>query len=157
MANQLSNELLAQLFAQASDDPFLTLVTLSHETFTDDIRLVNNTVAITSRGNVYEAFPMKIRFPVDDGETARDFQIDFDNVSLELVERIRTVTSQIGVKIEMILASMPDVPQMTQEDLLIASLTYSVKKITARIVIDSFLNVGLTSETYGPTNFPGIF
>lgn len=157
MANQLSNELLAQLFAQESSDPFLTLVTLSHSSFDADVRLVNNSVSITSRGNVFEAFPMKIRFPIDDGETARDFQIVFDNVSLELIEKMRTVTTQIGIKIELILASMPDVVQMSQQDLFLNNITYSAQNITAKIVLDNFLNVALTSETYSPKNYPGIF
>lgn len=157
MANQLSPELLAQLYAQESEDPFLTLVTLSHVSFASDIRLVNNTKDITSRGLLFQAFPMSIRFPVDDGETARDFVIDFDNVNLDLIEEIRTVTTQIGVKLEMILASIPDEVQIVQDELKIASVSYTAQRVTARIILDSFLNVEMTSEKYGPTNFPGLF
>lgn len=157
MANQLSPELIAQLFAQESSDPFLTLVTLSHSSFPSDIRLVNNTVDITSRGLVFTAFPMKIRFPVDDGESVRDFSIDMDNVSLTLIEEIRSVTDFIGVKIEMILASLPDVVQISQGELRIQSLTYNAKRISAKVILDSFLNTEMTSEKYGPTNFPGLF
>lgn len=154
--NQLSPQLLAQLFAQESSDPFLTLVTLSHDSF-DTIRLVNNSVNITSRGDVFTAFPMKIRFPVDDGETARDFTIDFDNVGLELIEEIRTVTTPISVKIELILASIPNEVQISQEDLLIEALTYNDKKISAKIALDNFLSTEMTSERYNPSNFPGLF
>lgn len=157
MANQLSPELLAQLYGQTSGDPFLTLVTLSHETFSADIHLVNNTKNITSLSRVFEAFPMKIQFPVDDGQTAKEFTITFDNASLELLEQIRAVTTQIGVKIEMILASMPDAIQIVQDDLLLASVTYDSQKITAKIILDNFLNVEMTCERYNPNNFPGIF
>lgn len=155
--NTLTPELLAQLFKQESEDPFLTLVTLSHSTFPSDIRLVNNSVNITSNGNVFTAFPMKIRLPVDDGESARDFTIEFDNVSRELIEEIRSVTTAIGVKIEMILASMPDTIQMSQEDLLLSAVSYNANRISAKIVMDSFLNVEITSEKYTPTNYPGLF
>jgi hypothetical protein len=156
MANTLSPELLAQLFSQESEDPFLILVTLSHTSF-GDIHLVNNSRAVVSNGVTFDALPMKIRFPVDDGESAREFTIEFDNVSLELIVQIRSVTTAIGVKLEMILASMPDVIQMSQEDLLISSIAYSPQKISAKIGLDSFLNGGLTSESYDPTNFPGLF
>ncbi len=155
MANNLSPELLAQLFGQESGDPFLTLVTLTHSTFT--ARLVNNSTDIVSNGFTFTAFPMKIRLPVDDGETARDFSIDFDNVSLALIENLRSVTDTVGVKIEMILASIPDAIQMSHEDLVIKTITYSGQRISARIVLDSFLEVSMTSEKYTPTNFPGIF
>lgn len=157
MSNNLSPEVLAQIFSQESNDPFLTLITLSHESFDSDIRLVNNTKDVSSRGEVYQGFPMRIRFPMDDGESARDFTIEFDNASLELIEEIRSVTTKIGVKIEMILASLPDTVQIEQADLLINTITYSGQKISARVVLDSFLNVEMTSERYGPTNFPGIF
>lgn len=157
MSNALSPELLAQLFAQDSNDPFLTLITLSHTAFVDDIRIVNNTKPIVSRGNTFQPFPMKIRLPIDDGESSRDFQIDFDNASLELIEEIRTVTTAIDVTMEMILASMPDVVQISQGDLQISGLTYNAQRISAKIVLDSFLNIELTSERYNPTNFPGLF
>lgn len=157
MANQLSNELLAQLFKQESDDPFLTLITLTHPEWTTPVRLVNNTRNITSRGEVYLAFPMRIRMPVDDGETARDFTIDFDNVSLELIEQIRTVTTKIGVTMEMILASIPDAVQIAFTDFAINTISYNASRITAKVVLDSFLNVEMTSERYNPSNFPGIF
>lgn len=157
MSNTLSAELLAQLFAQTSNDPYLTLITLSHESFDEDIRLVNNSADLVSRGLTFQAFPMKIRFPVDDGETARDFTIDFDNASIELIESIRSVTTQISVHLEMVLASLPDVVQVEQGELNIATITYTSTRITARIVLDSFLNVEMTSERYGPSNFGGIF
>ena len=155
MSNDLSTELKAQLFSQESDDPFLTLLTLSHTSFT--ARLVNNSTDIISNGLTFTAFPMKITLPVDDGETARDFTIEFDNVSLDLIANLRSVTGDIGVKIEMILASMPDVIQMSHEDLIIRTITYDEKRIAARIVLDNFLAVGMTSERYTPSAYPGMF
>jgi hypothetical protein len=100
---------------------------------------------------------MSIRFPVDDGETARSFLIEFDNVSLQLIEEIRTVTTPMGVKLEMILASMPDEVQIVQDDLKIQNITYNKYKISATIILDSFLNTEVTCERYGPANFPGLF
>lgn len=156
MSNQLSPALLAQLFAQESNDPFLMLITLSHPTFSD-IRLVNNTEDIVSNGLTYTSFPVTIRLPVDDGETTRELNIDFDNVSLELIDEIRTVTTPINLKIEMILASNPDLVEITLEDLKLRSLTYNKQRISAKIIMDNFLNVELNAEVYGPKNFPGIF
>ena len=155
MSNSISNEVKAQIFSQESDDPFLTLVTLSNPSFT--ARLVNNSRDIVSNGFTFTSFPMKIRMPVDDGETTRDFTIEFDNVSLDLIENLRSVSGDIGVKIELILASIPNVIQMSHADLLIRAVTYDSKRISAQIVLDSFLAVEMTSERYTPSNFPGMF
>lgn len=156
MSNELSPQLLAQIFAQESNDPYLVLFTLTHASFST-IRLVNNSTNITSRGNVFQAFPVRVNLPVDDGQTAREVTIDFDNVSLELIDAIRTVTTQIDVKMEMILASMPDEVQMSLEELKITDISYNKLRISARLFMDSFLSTEMTSEKYNPSNFPGIF
>lgn len=152
----LSNNALAQLFAQESDDPFLLLVTLQHSSF-GTLRLVNNVVDITSRSNVYSAFPMKITLPTDDGESLREVQIEFDNVSLELIQEIRSVTDYIAVTIEMILASDPNSVEIEMGELKIKDLTYNKTSIKAKLFMDDFLNTEMTGEKYTPTNFPGLF
>lgn len=156
MANNLSAELLAQLYYQNSEDPFLTLVTLSHSNF-GTVRLVNNTENIISRGEEYQAFPFKFRLPVDDGETAREVSIEFDNVSLELLDEIRSASTNIDVKLEMILASIPDEVQYSIDELKIQGVNYNKSKITAQLFLDNFLNTAMTSETYTPTLYPGLF
>lgn len=155
MSNELTPELKAQIFAQQSADPFLTLITVSGPSF--EYRLVNNTKDIVSNGKTYSAFPMKIRLSTDDGESARDFQIDFDNASLLLVRAFRSITEPADCRIDMILASMPDVVQISQTDLKIKTITYDSKKITAKIVLDNFLTVSATSERYTPSLYPGMF
>lgn len=155
MSTELSNELKAQLFAQESADPFLTLLTLSGPGFI--FRLVNNTKNITSNGEVFQAFPMKIKLPVDDGESAREFDLTFDNASLELIRALRGITAPINCQIDMILASLPDTVQMSIPDLLIRSISYNKTTISAKVVMDNFLSVAIPSEKYSPTLFPGLF
>lgn len=157
--NDLSQELLAQLYCQESNDPFLTLITLSHSSFASPIRLVNNSVPIISRGNTYQPFPVVIGLPADDGETDRIVTLQFDNVGLELIDEIRTVNDgvQIQVKLEMILASLPDEVQISLEELKILGVSYNQKIITATLGLDDFLNTELSSERYTPTNFRGLF
>jgi hypothetical protein len=157
MANSLTPELLAQLYYQESEDVFLTLLTLTHPSFAGPIRLVNNSVDIISRGQTFTAFPFKLRLPVDDGESAREVSIEFDNVSLEILDELRTVTTSIEVKMEMVLASIPDEVQISIEELKIQTVNYNKQVISARLFLDSFLTTELNSEIYSPTLYPGIF
>ena len=156
MSNTLSPSLLAQLYGQTSSDPFLMLVTISHSAFST-IRLVNNTENIISNGNTFMAFPVRIVLPVDDGETAREVSMELDNVSLELIDEIRTVTTPMDVKIEMVLASDPNFVQISLEELKIRNVSYDKQRITAKLYMDDFLSTSMTSEQYTPQNFPGIF
>lgn len=154
--NNISPQLLAQFYGQNSDDPLLMLVTISHPSFTT-IRLVNNTEDIVSRSNTYLSFPMNITPPADDGETVREVSIEFDNVSLELITEFRQITSPADIKIEIVLASDPDQVQLSYEELKLRNISYDKQRIRAKLYMDSFLNVELTSESYGATNFPGLF
>lgn len=156
MSNELSPQVLAQLYCQESDDPFLTLVTISHSSFSD-IRLVNNTQNITSNGLLYTSFPIKIGLPVDDGETARELTLTLDNVGLDLVDAIRTVTDPMDVKIEMVLASIPDEVQISFTELKIQTISYNKTGITARLFMDGFLNTEISGEKYVPSLYPGLF
>ena len=155
----LSPELIQQIFAQNSTDPFLTLITLSHPNWPSDLRFVNNTVNIISRSNTFLAFPFSIVLPKDDGESVKQIKIDFDNVSLELIDEIRSASgnSLITINIEMILASLPDVVQMSYNELEILSANYNRATISLSIGLNDFLIVGLTSEKYAPSNFRGLF
>lgn len=155
MSNELSNELKRQLFLQESNVPFLTLVTLTHQTFT--ARLVNNTEDIVSRGETFYGVPIKVNFPLDDGESAREFSLVIDNVSLEIITQMRSVTGNIGVKFECILSSIPNVVQLSYEDLTIKSINYNSKTIAAKIAMDSLLVTEMTSEKYTPLLYKGLF
>ena len=156
MANPISNVLLAELYKQESGDPLLMLVTLSDPSF-PTIYLVNNTVDIVSRGNTFQAFPMMIRLPADDGESAREVNIEFDNVSLELIEEFRAITRPIDVKIELVLASNPSNVQLSYEELKIRNISYNQQKIIAKLYMDSFLNVELDAEKYVPSKYLALF
>ena len=155
--NNLSPELLAQLFAQESNDPFLMLVTLNHSSMPSPLYFCTNSVNVISRGITFIPFPMSIVLAPDDGESNREVQMTFDNVSREIIDELRSVTDPISVTIEMVLASNPDYVQIVLEDLKIKNISYDRQRISAKLYLDTFLNVGMTSEDYTPQNFRGLF
>jgi hypothetical protein len=157
MANDISNELKAQLYGQVSDDPFLALFTFTHPSFSSDIRLVNNAEDIVSNGLTYIAYPISVVLPQDDSETAREVSIQMDNIDLSIITELRQVTTPIEARLEMVLASDPDTIQLSLGELKLKNINYNVKNITATLMMDDFLGVGLSSEKYNPDNFPGIF
>lgn len=156
LSNPITPELLAQLYGQESSDPFLTLLTLIDPAF-GEIRLVNNSRPITSRGEEYLPYPFKFTPPMDDGESARTVKIEMDNTSLELMSGVRTATRPIPIKLELILASRPDEVQVLLEDLLIRNIIYDKNKISATVAMDGFLQIAMDAEKYTPSVYPGLF
>jgi len=154
--NPISNALLAEIYKQESSDPFLSLMTLTHSSF-GTLRFVANTVDIISRGNTYQAFPFKLTLPADDGETIKSITVEIDNVALELIDELRSVTGIIQVTIELVLASNPSLVEIEIGELKINNIEYNADVITASLAIDNFLSSELVSEKYTPTLYPGIF
>lgn len=157
MPAQLSNALMSQLFAQESGDALLTLITLDHPSFGSPVRLVNNSSDVVSRGILYTAFPFRITLPADDGEKAREVDLVLDNVSLEIIGYLRSVTEEIPTKLEIILASIPDEVQISMEGLVVRNMQYNLKMITAKLGQDNFMFTEMTSEKYTPLKYPGLF
>ena len=50
-----SQDFIRSAFAQETEDVWLVLLTISHADLSEDIRVVNNTVNITSRGLMFTA------------------------------------------------------------------------------------------------------
>jgi hypothetical protein len=155
--NTLSPELLAQLFSQESNDPFLMLVTLNHSSMPQPLYFCANAVEVISNGITFLPFPVKIVLAPDDGESSREIQMIFDNVSREIIDELRTVTDPIEVQIDMVLASNPNYIQLSILDLKIKSINYDRQKINAKLYLDNFLTVGLPSEKYVPSQYKGLF
>ena len=154
----LSSTLIAQLYTENSDDPFLAIFTLNHTDWVAPLYFVNNTESITSNGIEFLPFPVKLKLPIDDGESLRKVELEFDNVSRELIDEIRAVTDKnIEVSIQLVLASAPDNVEIELSELSIDNISYNATTITASLFLDDFLNTELSSEKYAPTNFPGIF
>lgn len=152
-----SNAFKLACLEQNTDEVFLWLLTIEHAASSTIFRLVNDLDDITSRGNVYSAFPFQFALPEDDGETLPTIQINVDNVSLELIEIIRTYGSGITITAEIILASNPDDVEYSIEDLSLVDATYNSQSITLTAQIQDLLNQRFPADDFLPRTFPGMF
>jgi len=152
----LSPSLFAEMTARESSDPFLMLITISGQGITP-IHMVNNTEPITSRSVEYIAFPLKVVLPVEDGDTTPIIKITFDNVSLELIDELRSITAPLTVEIEAVLASSPDTVEISYDQLKLGNITYNDQTVEASLFFDDILNSAIPSEKYEPQTYSGIF
>lgn len=142
---------------QNTDEVFLFLVTLDHDDLVNPIRVVNNVENITSRSNVYTAFPFDLILPQDDGDTLPQVIISLSNVDLSLIDEIRSLNSSLDVTLEIVLASNPNYVEMTIEGMKTISIQYDAQKIEATCQIEDVLNLAFPKGAYLPSNFPGLF
>ena len=152
----LSANFISEINSQNSGDVFLWLVEASHSSF-ETLYLVANTEDIVSNGRTYTAFPFKLTLAPDDDGEAPIAKIDFSNVGLELVENIRSVTSPIKFKLQLVLASAPDEIEVEIEQMIGRALEYDESLISFTLTYDDILSISVPSYTYNPLEYGGLF
>lgn len=153
----LSQKLVRAVLEPNTGEVFLLLITFDHSSFSKPVRLVNNLEEIRSRGEIYQAFPLELTLPPDDGDTLPTVQITCQNASLELIEMIRSVQGPMSVRIELVMASTPDWIEASIEDLRVSTVQYGQAVIQMTCTVDDLLNTSFPKERYLPSNFPGLF
>lgn len=152
-----SNKLVKAVLEPNTGEVFLFLVTFTHPSLSEPVRLVNNLEDIVSRGFTYKAFPLELSLPPDDGDTLPSIRLVCQNASLELIEILRSVNGLLDVTIELILASTPGYIEAEISNMRVSSIDYNKDTITLNCTVDDFLNTSFPKERYLPNNFPGLF
>ena len=152
-----SQNFIKALIDQNTDQVFLWLLTITHEATGETHRLVSNIDDIVSRGETYLAFPFEFVLPSDDGESLPEIPIVINYVSDELVALLRKHADGVVVLAEIILASAPDQPEYTIEDLVIKTVTYDAGQVTLTAKVEDLMSQRFPADDFLPRSFPGMF
>lgn len=156
MARTLSSNALASIHAQETGEVWLVLLTIENTGLATPIRVVNNNENITSRGNVYQAFPFEIVLPGEDPDGISKAVLRFDNVDRTAIQAIRGLPSAPTVTIEVILASAPDTVEISFGGMSLRNVRYDATVVEGELHFESLYNEPITF-TMTPSRFPGLF
>lgn len=157
MPNQVSPAALAAMSAQETGEVALTLVTIEHPTFTQPIRVVDDKHELTSRGDAFVGFPFRIDLPSDTDEELPRVTLEIDNVDREAVKAMRSANSPPAVKVEVVLASTPDVVEVGPFDLTMRGAGYDALVVSAVLSLEDLLNEPFPARSFTPETAPGLF
>jgi len=140
-------------------EPFLWLLTFDDYQNNTVLRAVGNLEDVTSRGEVYTAFPFEIVLPTDDGQKPQTLKLVFPNVGQELMQLIREYAPGLNpkIKMELILASAPDNVEKTLDFMEVGNVTYNALAVTFDLVSSSIFARRTCTGTYNQAEFPGLF
>lgn len=110
-----------------------------------------------SRGNSFIFLPFSITLPDDASERAPATQIQIENVTRQLVELIRSVSSRATVRIELVLASSPNIVEVAFPQFDLGSVSYNADTVTLELTMDSMTSEPYPSGTFDPSSFPALF
>ena len=167
MSRNISTAFLEALNSQETDEVVICLLTITHDEIADTIYLSSDATtrlsddplvyATASRGNNYLYLPFTFTMPDDKSDTPPRVQLSFDNIERTLVTLLRSVSSPVNVKVELILASSPDVVEIEMPVMQLSDVSIDVDQIGATLVVDSLVNEPYPAGSFTPSNFPAIF
>lgn len=152
----LSTSAIESIFGSSTGEAWIYLITIEHEDL-PTTRICRNTESIDSRGNTFTAGWFDITIPAQsEGELPR---VDFvmDNIGLELMEGIRSLTGQPTVTLEEIMESEPDTVQTGPYVFSLKDVQYNKFMIKGQISYESLLTEPYNWRKFTPLEWPGMF
>lgn len=158
MPRLLSSSAIRAAQQENSPEVFLVLMTIVTMPETaDNIRVVNNSEDIVSRGLTFIAAPFSLSLPDSSDSTFTTAQVEIDNVDTRIWQGVRALDQASQVKIEVILASEPDTVILTTDGLIMREATATNTKVTGTLLPDSVWQRGFPAHDFDPSQNPGMF
>ena len=156
MSRDLSSTALRSAYAQETGEVWLVLCTITHPSLSEPLRFVNDMQSLTSRGNVYIAFPFEIELPTEDEESAGEARLVLDNVDRAIVRAIREMVGPPEGTLEVVLASSPDTVEAEFPGMILRDTQYDALKVEGVLRFEDITAEPISLEMT-PQRFPGLF
>lgn len=166
MSRTLSPEAKEALFAERTSEVFITLVTLNHPSFTQPARFSSDPTQVLpdagergtlSQGEEYLFLPFEFDLPAQDDTGIANARIVIDNIDRRIVAAARTANSAVDVTISVVLASNPDVHEITISGFKIDKVNYNAVELSGVISVEYFDLEPFPAKRFTPSDYPGIF
>ncbi len=152
----ITNSFKEAAYLQETDDVFLVLLTITHDDITP-IRVVNNNENITSDSNLFIAYPFEITLPDSTGDGTPSAQLVIDNVSREIAESIRSITTAPKVTISVIRAADPDTIEITFAPFTLRNVKWDIMKVSGDLSMEEIAIEPFPIGQFTPAQFQGLF
>ena len=150
----ISDTFKGEAWSEASDLP-LVLLTIEHADITT-IRLVDNLVDITSGGDIYTAHAFTLRLPDSLEDAPSGGRLQIDNVSRELGEVMRAITSPPDVTIELIRQEDPDTIETNWSAMQMTNVRFDFLTVEGDLGFENLSREPYPFLTFSPAEFPGV-
>jgi hypothetical protein len=151
----ISENLKQDAWSQESNLP-LVLLEIDHDDLAEPILIVNNKENVTSNGDEYIAFPFEIFLPDSRDDAPPTAKLRIDNVSREIVEAIRSISSPPSVTIKVIRQETPDVIEMEFAGMVLRHIPFDALTVEGNLEFEDLTREPFPAHTFNPANYPGV-
>lgn len=159
----ISPTLRSALNRESADVEIVVLLTISHETLAEPIRVTDSPVqkfddeiyGLDSRGDRFIYIPFEFTM-AGQGEGDNRVQIRIENVDREITVALRNITSPPTAIVELVMAVAPDVVEMSFPDLYMRDVAGDVLSISAELSGNRMEMERYPKDGYSPSLYPGV-
>lgn len=145
----------AAMYAPATDEVFLVLLTVRHDDLADAIRLTSDSVPTVRADGTYQPFPFEITLPSpNDDEVGATLSIDI--VDRQVLTALQSVETAPTLDIEVIAASDAENPIVRYPDLIWDASSFNGLTLTGQLRLDDLGDEPLAG-TFSPSTFQALF
>lgn len=151
--------------ASETDEIYIQLLTLTHDTLLEPIRvcddpkemLIVGQRGVTSRGDDFVFLPFQLVRPGQADDYIPAGRLTIDNVSREIIQAVRSINTAVKVKMEIVLASNPDIVELAVEGFYLRNITADQMVVTGELTLRQFDTEPFPKGRFTPSKFPGLF
>lgn len=158
MARAYSAAYKSTLAGVSSAEAPLLLLEINHADLGSPVRVVNDTLDITSNGNIFVGCPFRCELPDDfDGQLPRA-RLAIDNIGRELMYWIETSSGGAGstCRFIQVMRSRPDLIEW-EITMALANVTCTLQEVSADLGFENLFSRQACQLSYRPDVAPGIF
>ena len=158
MAKDYSANFKSTLAEVNAPEAPLILLEINHQALTQPVRVVNDTVDVTSNGNLYVGFPFRCVLPDDFESQIPKARLSIVNVGRELMYWIETTSGGQGstCTFKQILRSNPDLIEW-EITMNLYNVNVTMQEISAELGFENLFSKPAVSRQYRPDNSSGLF
>lgn len=143
--------------AQQTGEALLTLLTLSHPSLTDPIRVVNDAQDLVSGGYTYQSFPFEIAWPTMNEDGPASVKLRICGVDQTVIRAVRTLSGQaLAVSLSLVRAAAPDLIEMGPIEATLRNAVYEAGFVEGDLRFEDLANEPFPSSLMTPARFPGL-
>ena len=147
----------AALYAPQTSLVLIHLLTIDHDDMAAPVRFCDQLTDVVSRGDTYTAFPCQWQRPPDvDGEMQR-IEMVLDNVSRELVQTVRSISTPAAVTIEIVTSAALDTVEWGPGNFEFGGIRMTERELRIQLVAEQLLSEPFPYRIFTPTGFPLLF
>lgn len=135
----LSAPALESAHAQETGEAWIVLMTVEHDDLMDDIRVCNNNENVLSNGKTFIALPFEIELPGADPEAPPRARVRIDNIDRLIVDTLRAIASPPTVRLQVVLASQPDVIEADFDGLVLRNAEFDAGTVSGDLEFEYIL------------------